>query len=246
LLQVLANSEGADVLCCLQELKEEPALVSLGDWLTHLIAQRQQHDADVIPWTAQKIRQFHAEFENDPQTDTELSRIVVRRLGDIKHDVERADVSIREDLHPDDDEARFRRWLMQELRTRARGGYTASQEEEVDRQQRPDVRIWNPRVSGGPISIEIKLADRWTGPQLLERLENQLIGQYMRDANARHGIYVLGIVGERSFWVMPGRKQRLTFVDLISILQERASTIVTGRRDLVEVRVIGIDFRTPS
>jgi hypothetical protein len=245
LMPMLSNSEGADVVRLLRELKEEPAMDSLRDWLAHLIRQREEHDADLIPWKPENVRQFQAEFESDPRTDADLFEIVLRRLSDIKHDVEKTDVSIRQDLHSGQDELRFRRWLTHQLKVRAKERYTVSQEEEVDLQQRPDVRIWNPHVSGGPVSFELKLADRWSYAELSEGLENQLIMQYMRDRNARYGVYLLGYTGNKSYWREPGSWRKLLFEDLIATLQRGAAAIVAGLSDALSVRVIGIDFRDP-
>jgi hypothetical protein len=93
------------------------------------------------------------------------------------------------------------------------------------------------------LPIEIKLADSWTIPELLERLENQLIGQYLRPANIRHGIYALGNTGKKKGWKMPESGELIDFQALILLIQNRAVSLQIERRAEVDgIEVIGIDF----
>ena len=101
-------------------------------------------------------------YETNPRTDSELFRIVLNRLTDIKDDVERSDNSLREEVPGDPEEYVLRRWLARKLNERSRHRYTIPQEEEIDQERRPDLRAENPRTP--PVSIEIKWANRWTFP----------------------------------------------------------------------------------
>jgi hypothetical protein len=44
-----------------------------------------------------------------------------------------------------------------------------------------------------------KWADRWSAAELLERLENQLVGDYLRAHDSRFGIFFIGYHGERAY-----------------------------------------------
>src|SRR5256885_10748331 len=61
----------------------------------------------------------------------------------------------------------LRRWLTRKLKERANKRYTIPQEEEIDQEQRPDLRAENPNTD--PVSIELKWADKWTLPRSEER-----------------------------------------------------------------------------
>jgi hypothetical protein len=246
LLDRLFNSESPDADAVLHELLGEPSMISRRELILHFLDERAKKRADLPLWEPRDVRTFAREFEIDPKTDRDLFKTVCRRLCDIRHDVEKADNSIRQDLHPSDDERRLRKWLARELSRRSRQRYTVPQEEEIDLQQRPDLRIENPKVRG-PVSVEVKWADgeSWTLRDLLERLENQLMGQYLRDDNARYGVYLLGNIGNKDYWINPADQRRVVFSEVLRIVEKRAHEIVAARPDVEDVAVIGIDFTDP-
>jgi hypothetical protein len=208
-----------------------------------LIDKRAEQQSDLPPWKPEDVRLFSQEHETEPKTDRDLFKIVCRRLADIKHEVERSDNSLRDELHAEDLERPLRRWFARKLNERSRQRYTVPQEEEIDQEQKPDLRIENPRTA--PVPIEVKWANRWSLAELLERLENQLVGQYLRAHNVRFGIYLLGTIGNQQHWLNPCDGRRMVFVEVLTLLQERANEIVSSRRDIEEIVVVGIDFRDP-
>ncbi len=241
LLERLSQSESTEADEVLNEFLQEPALASYRDYILHLIDQRAERQADLPPWSPVDIRIFAEEYEIDPKTDRDLFKIASRRLDEIKHDVEKADNSIRFEMHKDDDERKLRIWLARKLQDRSRNRYTIPQEEEIDRRERPDLRIEKPGMA--PVSIEIKWADKsWTLPQLLERLENQLVGQYLRDDKSRYGIYLLGYIGRKKTWEHPDNSSHLSFEQVVAMIDKRAKEIVAEQRNIEDIAVISLDF----
>jgi hypothetical protein len=242
LLSRLAQSEDPSATVLLQGLLHCPELAPQRDWLLHLIDQRIVSDADYLAWEPAAIRQFACEHEPDPRTDAELFRIVLNRLEDIKYDVERSDNSLREEVQHGADEYTLRRWLARKLEERSRQRYTIPQEEEIDQEQRPDLRAENPNTA--PVSIELKWADNWTLAQLLERLENQLVVQYLRAERSRYGIYVLGTDGRQRHWRSP--EGNLTFDQVIERIMRRAEELKRTRPGIGDLRIVAIDFRVTA
>jgi len=116
----------------------------------------------------------------------------------------------------------------------------------VDLGQRPDIRV--ERSGLNPLPIEIKLANlkHWNIGKLLEGLENQLVGQYLRASNVRYGIYVIGNTEPTKRWKIPGTGESIDFNALVSLIQQRATELQAEMRDGVDgVEVIGIDFSDP-
>jgi len=239
-LSALQSEEARRVL---SELIGDPALSDVRDWAAHLLDDLTKKLADSRPWTANDVRCFSAEYERDPKTDGDLFKIACDRFDDIKRDVEESDNSLREELRADDDELALRRWLARKLNERSRQRYTVPQEEEIDLRQRPDLRMENPKTP--PASIEVKWADNWTVPQLLERLENQLVGQYLRANNSRYGIYVLGTFARKGYWEEPISSRRLAFEEVVEIVRRRASELEATRSDVSGIHVVPIDFSDP-
>lgn len=241
LLERLSLSESAEADEVLHEFLDDSTFASHRDYILHLLDQRAERQADLPPWNPQDIRSFAKDYETDPKTDRNLFKIICRRLDEIKNDVEKADNSIRSEIRAEDNERKLRIWLARKLQERSRNRYTVPQEEEIDRRERPDLRIERPGMS--PVSIEIKWADKsWTLPQLLERLENQLVGQYLRDDQSRYGIYLLGYIGRKKTWEYPDNSSRLSFKEVVDMLGERAQAIVAERRSIEDIAVISLDF----
>lgn len=167
---------------------------------------------------------------------------MLNRLTDIKDDVEHSDNSLREEVQNGADEYVLRRWLARKLQERARQRYTMPQEEEIDQEERPDLRAENPHTT--PVSVELKWADHWTLAQLVERLENQLVGQYLRAERSRFGIYVLATDGRKGHW--ESADGNLDFNQVIERVTRRAEELRTTRPGIGDLRVVAVDFRVPA
>ena len=184
LLSRLSTSEDSEATTILRELTNDPVMASRRDWILHLLDERIEREADLPPWTPDDIRSFAKEHEIDPKTDRDLFKIACKRLTEIKNDVEKSDNSLPEELRLGDEEPKLRRWLARKLSDRSRNRYTVPQEEEIDQSKKPDLRLENPRTD--PLSLEMKWADKWSLTVLLERLENQLVGQYLHAHKSRY------------------------------------------------------------
>ena len=109
---------------------------------------------------------------------------------------------------------------------RSRQRYTVPQEAVIDQNQRPDIRLENPRTDA--VSIEIKWAQNCSFNELVEALEVQLLGQYLRAHNSRHGVLVLGMIeGGRQDWDPP-TGGRMRFPEVVAFLQVRAAELAPG------------------
>ncbi len=240
LLTRLGQSEDTAASAEIRELLDEPVLARSRDWILHLLSECVARDADRPAWRPVDLREFAQQFETDPRTDRDLFRILTNRFTDIKDDVETSDNSLREELRKGDDEYHLRRWLARKLSERSRNRYTVPQEEEIDQEHRLDLRPQNPRTN--PVSIEIKWADNWSLAQLLERLDNQLVGQYMRARNSRYGIYLLATDGRKGHWETS--ESQLDFNGVVTLVSRRAGELL-GRPGIIGLRVVPIDFRPP-
>lgn len=241
LLQRFAQSEQPGVLAALKALRDARELSAHRDWIIYLIEKYMLNRADLAPWQPEDIRVFTADFETDPRNDTDLFQIACWRFQDIKHGVERSENSLREEVNKDWDEPALRRWFQRKLNERSRQRYTIPQEAEIDQEQRPDLRFENPQIPSA-VPVELKWAENWTAVKLLERLENQLVGQYLRAYNTRYGIYLLGYIGAKQQWQHPIENRMIDFEELVRIITQRASELVQARYDVADIRVVSINF----
>lgn len=235
------TSESDNVLC---SLLSESALSGQRDWILSILEERQGRLADPVPWMPEDVRVFARMFCHEPRSDYQLYRLASRLLLNVKNDVERSEnAANRKQVRAGDVEAHFRGFLTRHLNDQSMNWFAATQESEVDLGQRPDIRVEHPGLNAVP--IEVKLANLgWTIEQLKERLENQLVGQYLRPAHVSHGIYVIGTTVRRRWELSNGR--RVEFSELVSLLQRRAAELVAAQPHEVHgLEVIGIDFSDP-
>jgi hypothetical protein len=135
-------------------------------------------------------------------------------------------------------ETEVRTVLANRLRKSSRSRYTVGSEEELADATRTDIRLNAPQVSA-PVPIELKIADNWRLPQLRERLENQLIGQYMRAS--QFGIFLVVHNGKKKNWRHTPSK-KVIFAKLIETLKQDASNLIKKYPNVADLAVVGIDF----
>ncbi|NBC19111.1 MAG: hypothetical protein GVY18_17550 [Bacteroidetes bacterium] len=201
--------------------------------------ERAEMDAEDEPWQPSDVVDFARNHEVDPRSADALFKIGHKRLLDIKDHVENDDFSIRADLKSDDSEEKLQKWLANQLRDRSRDRYKVVREEEVDRKKKPDIRLHVPGLQ--PTTIEIKWAHDWSFTELSQALSDQLVDQYMRSNNSRHGILVLANAELGRTW-KPEPARSLDFESVVSELREQAQAIYDSRRDIDALKVFGIDF----
>lgn len=245
LLETLGASKEPEADAVLWALLHVPTLSASKDWILHLLDGRKYLLVDDAPWQPEDVPVFATQYRSEPRSDYQLFRLIVRLLTDIKNHVERSEnAANRLWVRKGDQEEKFRGGLLDKISELSLDWFNVVQEKEVDQRQRPDLCVERPGLNSLP--IEVKLADSWTIPVLLERLENQLVGQYLRPANIRHGIYVLGNAGTKKSWEMPGTGERINFQALVPLIRERAASLQIERRaDVDGIEVIGIDFPDP-
>jgi hypothetical protein len=171
---------------------------------------------------------------------------VSRLLLNVKNEVERSEnATNRKQVREGDLEKDFQGFLARKLDGHSMKWFSATQESEVDLEQRPDLRVERAGLNALPLEVKLANLKHWTVATLLERLENQLVGQYLRPANVRFGIYVIGTTSPTRRWELSDGR-RIDLSELVSVLQKRASELVAERsNEVYGLEVVGIDFSDP-
>lgn len=74
-----------------------------------------------------------------------------------------------------------------------------------------------------------------------DTLKRQIVGQYLRGKNSRHGVLVV-LRLDRKTWRIPGQPgSNHQFEDLVKYLQEQARLIVAGDEHVLRLEVLPID-----
>ncbi|ESX45117.1 hypothetical protein NLY43_05600 [Mesorhizobium sp. C416B] len=241
IFEALNKIPGKEAYLALLELSQAHPEESSRPWMAHLAKVKAEQDGDMLPWTAQQVRDFGDKLERTPRNHRELAELAILRLLDLKDDLENGDSSVASILRPVSLETDMRKFLGNDLRSKALSRYTVTQEEQLADDKRMDIRFHGIGFDG-PVPGELKLADKWTGPELLERLENQLCGDYLRDNLSNRGLFVLIYRGHRQGWDIPGTGNRVDFDGLVKALAQRWVEISASFPNVEDVTVIGIDL----
>ncbi|MEO7324031.1 MAG: hypothetical protein ABIW82_04305 [Dokdonella sp.] len=241
LLAFIREARGKEAFLALSEIAQSHPNEASRLWIAHHAKEKAIQDADIAPWSPGRVREFHDNVERTPGTHRELWELAVNRLTDLKRDVEDGDASIASMLLKVDEETEIRKFIGGWCRDRAAGRYLVTQEEELADAKRPDLRF-NVNGLDAPVPVELKIADKWTGPRLHERLEEQLCGDYLRDARSNRGIFALVFRGERAGWDLPSGGRANTFEALVQSLQDHWASISGRYSGVDDVRVVGIDL----
>ncbi|MEX1369129.1 MAG: hypothetical protein AB1Z98_38735 [Nannocystaceae bacterium] len=227
-------------LAALERLANDPRMSDNRDILLRHARHGPQRSPQALPMTPKEALDWSQSHAIPIRTADDLHRVALDRLDDIKEHVERGESSVRT-LFELADEKKFQPWFMDQLEIRNRHSYTVHREEEADRKKMPDIRIAHSACPNHPVSIEIKVAENWTGPKLRHALVDQLIGRYMRGEKSRHGVLLLCSRGKKRKWRLGGKIR--DFSDSLTFLQSEADAFAAKDDDIDALNVVGIDFR---
>lgn len=240
LVSSLQEIPGRDAYLALRVISEVHPEPGLRPWFVLQARSKAEADSERPIWSAEQVSQFDKEYERTPANHRELFDLAVLRLLDLKHELEDGDASTASVLINAELETEVRNYIASWCNSGSLGRYIIPQEEELPDAKRPDLR-WHCSAFQGPVPTELKIADKWTGPQLFERLERQLAGDYLRDAASSRGIYLLVYRGLQKRWKLPNGEWS-NFDELVSALQSHWASVATAHPGIEEIKVIGIDL----
>lgn len=240
LVGILRDIPGRNAYLALKGISEFHPDPRMRPWFALQARSKAETDSERPAWNSEQVSQFGKEFERTPANHRELFDLAVLRLLDLKHELEDSDASTASVLIHAGLETLVRNWIGVWCSKSSQGRYIIPQEEELPDAKRPDLR-WHGFAFKGPVPTELKIADNWTGPQLFERLEAQLAGDYLRDDASTRGIYLLIYRGMQKHWQLPSGEMA-NFVELVSALQEHWASVATAHPRVEEIKVIGIDL----
>ena len=243
LFQWLAGIPGKETYVALMELINEYPYKNYTNWMMRAARNRALADADFELWTDEQVRDFDASLVFIPNSPAQLYQIGVHYLLDFKDWLERGNDSLAKTYQKINSETEMRTVVAHHIQNAAKGRFTCAQEAELANSQRPDLWLQHHDVCI-PIPVELKLLDKsWSGPDLCERLENQLIGDYLRQNQADFGVFLLIWQGKDQSdknWVINGVKVNLT--ELENALTQHWLSISPKYPKIKDVKIIVIDL----
>ncbi len=178
-----------------------------------------------------------------PSDDRELFTLLTRHIALIVDRVQSGDHSYRSLVHPHAEESAVAEWMADQLDFRWGTVYSVVREAEVLDSKRTDISVHIPGIPRVTIELKRLAKNQYTIPALEHAIEDQLVGRYMRDGQAKHGIFVLAQTERRSQgWVEPTTGSVVQYDRLLILLQNYASKIVATNPAVAAISVVGIDF----
>jgi hypothetical protein len=245
LFSIIRDTPGKEAYLALMDIALLHPEATSRPWMAYHAMNKATLDADAAPWTPGQVRDFHDRLERTPSNHRDLWELAVDRLTDLKNDLEEGDGSIASLLKLVDQETEYRKFIGNWCREKAVGRYIIPQEEELADAKRPDLRFHGFGFDG-PVPAEIKIADNWTGPELFERLNNQLCGDYLRDKRSSRGIFLLVYRGSKKSWDLPNGERARNLASLVEALQNHWTYLSSQFPGVEDIRVIGIDLTKRS
>jgi hypothetical protein len=239
---MLERSSGEEAYRALVEIARSELSSENRSFILQQARSKAEQAGDLVPWTPEAIREFQETLQRTPCNLKELGETAVLKLQDLKDNLENSDYSIAKLLlRKDVPETEVRNAIGEKLRDLAQGRYSIFQEDEHSDGRRPDLQFGGNGFDGR-VPVELKLASEkhWSGPGLLERLENQLCGDYLRDSRSGHGIFLLVNRVHGKTWRID--RNTLDFPGLVEALRSHWNTIRGDFSHIDKVEVIGIDL----
>jgi hypothetical protein len=242
LFSLLNQIPGKDSFLALRDIAELHLEEEYRSWILHHATTKAEQDGDIEAWSASQVRDYHDNLERTPSNHRELAELAVLRLLDLKDDLEEGDSSVANILRKVTKETEMRNYIGRELREKSFGRYSIPQEEELADAKRPDLRFHGVGFDG-PVPVELKLVEKWSGSQLFERLKNQLCGDYLRDNRSSRGLFVLVYKGgKKTHWDLPSNGSRTNFEGVISALQDYWQNLSPKFSNVDGIEIIGVDL----
>jgi hypothetical protein len=241
-LPALQRITTTDADRALAELESDDRLVDQLDHIRDIIRVRERRLGSSSPMSEASAIEWIESGQGRIESPDDLHACALDVLEDIRLRTEEGDYSYRS-LFSRAVESHVQLWLASELRRESHGRYSVTREEEVDDRKEPDIRLYDPAFVHMPVTIEVKLAERWSGNELVGGLRDQLVDQYLARAGSRHAVYVVCWCDKerRKSWDPDGHPG-LDFRGLVALLETRAVEIQSSDERVERLDVVAIDF----
>lgn len=211
--------------------------------LLELAAERAGADSESAPWLGGDVQAFETDFLMVPRTPQDLQRVALGRLRDLQHDLVHSDFAQGAAVARLPNEVDVQLWFADMLRRKEGRSYSIEREPHVAEEKEPDVRF-RARATDASVPMEIKVAESWTLQDLEDALTTQLVGRYLRDRSARHGILLLVHQTPRPRGWQERSGRFLTFAKVVDRLEGLARRIAAQEPNAPYVEVAAIDVST--
>lgn len=189
----------------------------------YLAHQRAESDSEFAPWMSEDVARFESEHTFAPQSSQDLCRHAVAIIENIAQKSMTGQFQQGRTLAELGDEKLVQGWIADRFESVAGKRFSVVRESHVADEKEPDITLLV-TTTQATAPIEIKVAEKWSVPDLEKALQKQLVGQYLRDADHRWGVLLLVHIEKKARGWRRGNKY-LSFNELVEHLKRRAARI---------------------
>jgi hypothetical protein len=219
-LSALIAKSGVAAYSALHDLSEQPVVGDRTHRFKQLARSIAERDSDFSAWTETQCHDFEKQHLLPILVAADLYRAVQSTIADIRFDLENADSSsllvLKKLNSKEANEDALAQYLIEQLRLRSKSRFHVNKESEVKDDKRPDIVI-SSTSSAFEVAIEVKQADSWTLPELVEALEVQLAEDYLKPESRRYGILFLADHGRKGWNSLVDNKS-IGFDEVLKVL----------------------------
>jgi hypothetical protein len=241
-LGALLDSDGPGAWDAKVTFSKDPLIGGFRDRAVSIATEHAANASEGPALTAAQLRAVLAATAMPPMTRDQMFVMLGHRLDDLEERM-RSDTSPREGLALIGKEYIMRRALAHELETMARKAYIIDQESVSGEEKEMDIRLISTMSRQAGV-IELKLGDKWTGTQLRDTIEHQLVRRYMAPDDRKAGC-LLVTVSKPGHWAHPVTGTRLDVTGLRQMLVTEATRVANALGNAVRIDVRVIDLSPP-
>jgi len=241
--QALLRTEGEEGWTAKMEFADDPACAGIRNWFVAVAAENRDLEIDSEVFSYNQAAMLDKLGEAPASTNHAMFSIMNDRLDDLE-DTLTQDASPRELWASIAEEKLMRREVARELDRSASGMYKVDQEAVTVDENRTDIRLRS-TVSDHEATIELKIADKWSGLELRDAIEHQLVRRYMKSKFSRSGCLLLTLTKGSRTWKHPDGGNTLGPAELLKMLLNEAR-LVECDKGSVRLTVRILDLRRPT
>ncbi|MGC3027394.1 hypothetical protein ACPUER_19980 [Burkholderia sp. DN3021] len=240
LLSAILDAKGPDAWVAKLEMSADPLFAHFRDRLNALAREKAAEEADDAVFEEADVTALNLYGEAPPTTHDDMFSLLVDRLDDLD-DLLLQDVSPRAGWAQIKEEKVVRQLIALQLQSASNGAYTVDQEAVTADEKETDIRL---RVasSGQQGTIELKIGEKWSGRELRDTIQNQLVAKYMAAEMCRSGCLLVTAVGDQG-WKHPDTGASMGIVELQAMLDDEAARIVRDMGGCLRLAARVLDLR---
>ncbi|WP_230969530.1 NACHT domain-containing protein [Nitrogeniibacter aestuarii] len=244
LLRAIIDAKGAEAWEVKLEMRNDPLFAHFRDRLALLAREKAAEEADGAIFSESEVATFNRYGEAPPTTRDDMFAMLVDRLDDLD-DLLLQDVSPRAAWAGIRDEKVMRQQIALQLQSAANHAYTVDQEAVTADEKETDIRL---RVasSGQQATIELKIGENWSGRQLRDTINDQLVTKYMAAETSRSGCLLVTVADINRSWQHPDTNEINEILDidgLRTMLDVEAARIVDSLGGALRIAIKVLDLR---